>query len=67
MLSYGMHKYLSFFRSTYFYTQRIRLICMDLDVETSSNQKATKRFFDLMDEIYDRDEIDEQMAIFLTS
>lgn len=40
---------------------------MDLDVETSSNQKATKRFFDLMDEIYDRDEIDEQMAIFLTS
>lgn len=39
---------------------------MDLDVETSSSLKATKRFFDLMDEIYDRNQIEEQLTIFLT-
>jgi len=62
-----MQKYLSFFRATYFYTQKIRLICMDLDVATKSNLRATKRFFDLLDEIYEKDEIEEQLTIFLSN
>lgn len=40
---------------------------MDLDVATKSNLRATKRFFDLLDEIYEKDEIEEQLAIFLTN
>ena len=61
-----MQKYLSFFRATYFYTQKIRLICMDLDVAAKSNLMATKRFFDLLDEIYEKDEIEEQLTMFLS-
>lgn len=40
---------------------------MDLDVATKSNLRATKRFFDLLDEIYEKDEIEEQLTIFLSN
>ena len=29
--------------------------------------KATKRFFDLLDKIFDKNDIQEQLAIFLTT
>jgi hypothetical protein len=40
---------------------------MNLNVETSETMKATKRFFDILDEVFEREEIEEQLTVFLTT